>query len=485
MSTLTVSNLAIRAAGKSLVSDVSLSVGVGQPLTLVGESGSGKSLVLHAIMGSLPEGLSAHGNVQLDERPLLALNPAELRALWGRDISLLPQEPWLALDPTMRIGKQVAEGHRFVRGLGASELRQQVEADLGAVGLAQAQRAYPFEMSGGMCQRAAIAILHGARSALLLADEPTKGLDSALRDSTAARLRSEVERGRLLLTITHDIAVARAIGGTVAVMKEGAIVECGPAEQVLQSPTHAYTRELLQAEPAAWPQRTNVDANVNVAGDQAEPVLSVEALTAGIGDRTLFSGLDLRLMPGEVLSVVGPSGIGKTMLGNILLGLMPPKSGRVVRSAAARPWQFQKIYQDPPSSFPPHEILGRGFDDLMRLHRIDRLRLDQSLAALRIDRSLLARRAGEVSGGELQRLAIARALLLDPVFLFADEVTSRLDLITQREVMEELLQVSRRNRTALLIVTHDRAMASRVSDRIIDLAEYADRSTLAPESASN
>ena len=469
MSALRVANLSIVGAGKTLVSGVDLTVDVGQPLTLVGESGSGKSLVLHAIMGSLPAGLSAHGSLRLDERDLLALAPSELRALWGREISLLPQEPWLALDPTMRIGNQVAEAHRLVRGLGTEETRQRVEADLSAVGLADARQRYPFEMSGGMCQRAAIAILHGASSALLLADEPTKGLDSALRDSTAARLRDEVERGRLVLTITHDIAVARAIGGTVAVMKDGAIVESGPAAQVLRSPSHAYTRELLQAEPEAWPQRERKPTPAT------EPVLSAEALSVGIGQRTLFSGLNLSLMPGEVVSVVGPSGVGKTMLGNILLGLMPARGGRVLRTKSARKSQFQKIYQDPPSSFPPHEILGQGFDDLMRLHRVEQNRLDGSLAALRIDRRLLQRRAGEVSGGELQRLAIARALLLDPVFLFADEVTSRLDLITQREVMEELLQVSRKNRTALLIVTHDRAMASRISDRIVDLSEYAGR----------
>lgn len=459
---LTVTDLTIMAGDVRLVTGASFTIAPYEALTLLGESGSGKSLIMHAIMGSLPHGITASGSIRLGDRDLMTLPPRDRRALWGRVLSLLPQEPWLALDPTMTVQNQVAEGHRLVRARSGDDALAAAGHDLAAVGLAQAAALYPFQMSGGMCQRAAIAILHGARSDLILADEPTKGLDTHLRNSSVARLRAEADDGRLLLTITHDIAVARTIGGTVAVMRDGRIVEQGPADTVLERPAHAFTRALIDAEPSRWPKRAST-----LRPD--EPVIAAHGLTRRIGDRSLFEDLDIAVRPGEIVAVTGRSGSGKTMLGNILLGLVTPDGGTVTRRAGARAHQFQKIYQDPPASFAPHEPLRRGLADLIARHRLDPRKLDGLLERLAIDPSMLVRLPGEVSGGELQRLAIARALMLDPVFLFADEATSRLDLLRQQEVMGLLADLAAERGTGLLLVSHDPDLAATIADRRIDL----------------
>lgn len=210
---LEVDGLTIASGGHKLIRDVFFTVRPGVPLTLLGESGSGKSLVVQAIMGTLPAELSVTGRVVLDGKDILG---TDRRALWGRRIGLLPQEPWLALDPTMRADGQVAEVYRHVRGLPWSQARQSGQARLRELGLEAASRRYLFQLSGGMCQRVALAIARAAETDLLLADEPTKGLDRALRDDVANGLKAEADRGRSLITITHDVAVARVLGARSA-----------------------------------------------------------------------------------------------------------------------------------------------------------------------------------------------------------------------------------------------------------------------------
>jgi peptide/nickel transport system ATP-binding protein len=460
---LAVSELEIRAGDKVIVRDVAFSLAQGMPVTLLGASGSGKSLVAHAIMGSLPAGLCARGEVTLDGTSLLAASPAEARARWGRTIAILPQEPWLALDPTMRIGRQVSEVHHYLHGRGATEARGHALSDLTEVGLDERVQAYPHELSGGMCQRAAIAITHAAGASLLIADEPTKGLDAALRDSVVERLRSEVEQGRLLLTITHDIAVAAALGGMIGVMLDGELVEFGPAAEILDRPRHAYSRALIAAEPGRWP------VPAPPPPPASELVISAQGLSKRFGTRTLFSDLDISVRHGEVVAIVGPSGCGKTTVGNILLGLVAPERGQVERAAGLAPMRFQKLYQDPPAAFAPHQALRRGLGDILKLHGLAWARVEAAMERFGLARELLDRRPGEVSGGELQRFAILRALLLDPVFLFADEATSRLDPVSQKEIFAILLEAVRERGLGLLMVTHEAALAERVASRIVRL----------------
>ncbi|MBY5639345.1 ABC transporter ATP-binding protein [Rhizobium leguminosarum] len=461
MNDLAIHDLSIHGADGPIVSNVSLSLGKGRPLTLLGESGSGKSLVAQAIMGNLPAGVHATGSVIFKGQDLLAESAAERRRRWGRSIGLLPQEPWLALDPTMPIGPQVAEVHRYVKGKTAKDSLAATNQNLAEVSLASSGTLYPSQISGGMGQRAAIAMAHAADTELLIADEPTKGLDAALRDSVAARLKSEVETGRLLLTITHDVAVARALGGTIGVMLEGRLVEYGSAEKLLEEPEHAYTQALLAAEPSQWQKRTRATSG--------KTVVAAQGLEKRYGDRVLFSGFDIEIAAGEIVSIVGPSGCGKTTIGNILLGLTKPDAGAVVRDAELSPLRFQKLYQDPPAAFAPHQAIRRGLKDLARLHGKDWAEIEALCGRLRLQDALLDRLPGQVSGGELQRFALLRALLLDPAFLFADEATSRLDPVSQQDVITFLQEIVEETGLAVLLVTHDRDLAEKVSTRLIEL----------------
>jgi peptide/nickel transport system ATP-binding protein len=413
-------------------------------------------------MGTLPPGLTAHGRVAVGGREGDAAAARERRALWGRTLTLLPQEPWLALDPTRRAAPQVAEGYRWVRGAGAAEAKRRALDDLKALGLGGAAHALPSQLSGGMAQRVAFAAARAGGARIVLADEPTKGLDAARRDDVVALLKREADAGGGLLTITHDVEVARRLGGQLAVMLGGEIVERGPAERVLRVPEHDYTRRLLAAEPSAWP-RTGGGRGAGA------PVLRAEGLSKTRGGRTRFDGLNVTAAPGEFVGLSGPSGGGKSTLGDLLLGLLTPDAGTVWRDPAAHRVRFQKLYQDPPAAFSPHVSLHTSLSDLVKRHRLDAKQIDPTMARLGLEPALLGRRPREISGGELQRFALLRTLLLEPVFLFADEPTSRLDLITQQETVSLLSEVARERGCAVLLVSHDLELIRKVSDRWLEL----------------
>ena len=461
---LAIEGLRIEASdGTVLVRGVDVEARPGRPLTLLGETGSGKSLVLAAAMGGLAQGLRASGRVVLDETEMLVATPAARRALWGRRLSTLPQEPWLALDPTMRALGQVAEVYRLVRGMPAAASEAEARARLAELGLGAAARLYPFQLSGGMAQRLALAILRASEAPIVLADEPTKGLDADRRDEAGARLRAEADRGRTVVCVTHDVAIARALGGEVAVMLDGQVVERGPAATVLEHPSHDYTRRLLEAEPARWPAPP---PRPTACGEVA---VAAEGICRSFAGRPILRGVDLSVRRGEIVAVTGPSGCGKTTLGDVLLGLLRPDAGSVRRLPGVAPWRFGKLYQDPPSAFARHQTMRQALGDMAHRHGLASGRIAAMLERLRLASALLDRRPEALSGGELQRFALARVLALDPVFLFADEPTSRLDPVSQREVSALLGELARERGLAVLLVTHDAALASRLGDRTVHL----------------
>ncbi|WP_430472681.1 ABC transporter ATP-binding protein [Thalassospira lucentensis] len=450
--------------GTVLVDNVSAAFGPQRPLCLIGETGSGKSLVMHAVFGSLPDNLECEGAILLDGRDLLALSPHERRVLWGRVISLLPQEPSRALDPTMSVRSQVAEIYPALHGESWQQAKARAQSDLSAVGLEESGHAYPFELSGGMAQRVSIAMAHAGQSSVLLVDEPTKGLDRALCDVVAEMLDYEVGLGRAVMVITHDLELAAQTKGTIGVMRAGRLVEYGPVDEVLGRPKDAYTRSLVASLPRNWP-RTDKHRSTQAG----TPQIIGRGLGKSFGPNTLFADLDLTLRSGEITVALGPSGSGKSTLGNILLGLVDADHGVVDQTEGLAKTRYQKIYQDPPSAFIVHQTLGQAFDDLGRLHAIPEALIDQMMIDLGLDRGLLARRPDAISGGELQRFAIGRALLLEPAVLFADEATSRLDPVSQKRVIDLLVAQVRDRNLALMLVTHDHVLADQIADHIIDL----------------
>ncbi|MCC5882219.1 MAG: ABC transporter ATP-binding protein [Halomonas sp.] len=452
--------IAIQGEGVT-IAPFSYLLGPGDRLTLLGETGSGKSLIAQAIMGTLPKGLRAEGRLVIDGERFDAADNASRRALWGHRLALLPQEPWHALDPTMRAVHQVAESHRHVAGRGRRDAMYAAWADLGELGLAEAGTKLPGELSGGMAQRVAFAAASAGGAPIVIADEPTKGLDAPRRDAVVELLARTPEAAGALLTITHDIDVARRLGGEVVILRQGQVVERGPAQQVLTHPQSEYGQRLLAAEPSRWPRPQPL-------GEQQAPVVNADGLAKTRGGRELFRDLSLTVSPGEIVGVVGPSGCGKSTLGDMLLGITSSDAGHVQR-ATGHPLGFQKLYQDPPAAFSPHWRLSRLLDDLIRRHRLDRAKILPLMMRLGLDERLLTRRPGEISGGELQRFAILRVLLLEPCFLFADEPTSRLDPITQRQTLELLVELARERHCGVMLVSHDPALVERICDKRISL----------------
>ena len=250
---LNINNLSISSIPehKTLVGSVSFSVRQGEPFTLIGETGCGKTLIAQALTGALSKDLSATGSIEFDGINLVGLSGKERRKLWGKRMFLLPQEPRLALNPSMRVIKQVAEVLRYLRGQESKNALKNAGTLISDLGLSPSRdgRHYPFRLSGGMNQRILLAIALATPAEFIVADEPTKGLDADLKDSAVRLLQNLVERGKTLLCITHDLAVARDLGGNIAVMYGGYIVESGPADKVLDSPVHPYTQGLIKAAP--------------------------------------------------------------------------------------------------------------------------------------------------------------------------------------------------------------------------------------------
>lgn len=459
---LSVRGLALRdASGARLLEPVDLDAYPGRALCVVGETGSGKSLLALAVMGLLPASVEAEGEVTVaGGEPIPAAARAKLRALWHRSTCLLPQEPAMALDPLARVGRQLV-------AVGAREALEAVDLP------ANLTRAYPFELSGGMAQRLLLANAAASIAPVVVADEPTKGLDPARAAVAVALLGGLLRRGKALVVVTHDPGVVRALGGDVAVMKDGAVVECGPVEAVFSRPCHPYTREWLAADPRYWPACTTCLVEEDV-------VLASHGLAYGYGScPTLFDGLDLHVRRGEVLALTGPSGCGKTTLGGVLLGLQAPRAGEVswrgcdpyMDPAGRRRLRrrYQKLHQDPAGPFEPYRAIGAQLDEVLHHAGAVKSTLDPVLDRLKLRKSVLGRRIGEVSGGEAQRAALARLLLLDPWLIFADEPTSRLDPVVQRETFGLLREIVAESGLAVILVTHSPDIASAIADNTIEL----------------
>ncbi|WP_395828777.1 ABC transporter ATP-binding protein [Elstera sp.] len=453
-------------AGTALVRDIEFSLPAGGILTIIGESGGGKSLIAQALMGLLPTGFRAVGTVLWRGGIFDLGRPEALHGLWASDFLLVPQEPGAALDPTQRLGQMLAQ---------TGQTPAPIQESLAAVDLpASSAAAYPFQLSGGMAQRAVMASALRLDAPLLIADEPTKGLDSERLDDVADLLLRMAQRGRTLLLISHDRHLVRRLGGSLLVLADGQVQEVGPSDAVLTHPQSAYTRAWLAADPATW-------VPCPACATDAPLVLAAHGLSLGYpGTRDLLSNVDIHLTKGMILGVSGPSGCGKTSLGNSLLGLLPPRSGSVSwggfdpyrdpASARRLRRRYQKLHQDPTAVFAPHRPLHAQFRDLNALAPQPDYaeRLAAGLDRLKLNSTLLHRFPSEISGGEAQRLALLRLLLLNPAVIVADEPTSRLDPISQKETIALLHHIAIQDKVGLIIISHDKEILDASSDHVFN-----------------
>jgi len=503
---LDVQDLRVAFGDKEVVHGISFQIAQGEKLALVGESGSGKTISALALL-RLVEGGTLGGSVHLSDptpstgaRNLLSLPERDMRAIRGQDIAMIFQEPMTALNPLITVGRQIAEVLQLKKGLARTEAAQQAVRLLEQTGIPEPERraqAYPYQLSGGQRQRAMIAMALACSPRLLLADEPTTALDVTLRGQILDLLdRLRQQTGMAVLMITHDLNLVRRFADRVIVMENGHIVEQGPVAEVFANPQHAYTKKLIDSRPV----RDVVEQPVNPF--QATPMLQANALRVGYpvplggvkgwfrkGEFVAVQGADFTLPPGQTLGVVGESGSGKSTLALAALGLLPHGgtlriqgqgwAGNSLRNTPANQALrrvVQVVFQDPFSSLSPRltveEIVGEG----LKVHQpglSTAQRRDQVLAALaEVGLSeaqfpgLLARYPHAFSGGQRQRLAIARALIVQPQVLVLDEPTSALDVTIQQQVLVLLQRLQRDKGLAYLLITHDvdviRAMAHQV-----------------------
>lgn len=444
--------------GRQLVSPFDLTLEAGRIACLIGESGAGKSLVCAAIAGTLSPELEAAGRIWIGGRAVSSLSALDRSRLWSRSLFLLPQEPWSALAPRRPAIAQVADMPRL-HGRPAGLTHMLMER----MGLSPKEDGdkRPAALSGGMAQRVAMAITLGAPAGLVLVDEPTKGLDAFRLSQVEAELRILAEDGRALLVVTHDMDLARRIADEVVIMRDGVVVERGHPSDVLVSPRQAFTQALLDAQPERWPVSGAIGGDSVLRADGL-------ALRPARNAPVIASGLSLSIASGGITGLAGPSGSGKTTLGDTLLGLVEPASGRIQRSAQLR---RQKLFQHPGAAFAPWRTIGATMSDGLQdqpagVRLVERCR--PLMRRLGVAEDLLGRLPKDVSGGELQRLSLIRALLARAGFIFADEPTSQLDVITQQQIAGLLREVAA-DGTAILLSSHNRPMLTKLAGSVIEL----------------
>ncbi|WP_327126694.1 ABC transporter ATP-binding protein [Streptomyces sp. NBC_01727] len=502
-----VKDLTIDFGSIRAVDGLSFTLEEGAALGVVGESGSGKSASAYALLG-LHRGTGARvgGSIRVAGVDVQAADDAELRALRGAKAAMVFQDPLSSLDPYYAVGDQIAEVYRVhTRASGRAARARAVEV-LDRVGIPDAvrrSRSRPHEFSGGMRQRALIAMALACEPQLLIADEPTTALDVTVQAQILDLLHSlRRETGMGLLLVTHDVGVAAESVDEVLVMQSGREVERGPVAEVLGAPRQPYTRELLAAVPrvdAKRPEPVPVpaarvadagdprpDAAVSRVAQTGEPLLEAIDLRREFGRGrsrvTAVDGVSLTVHPGETLGIVGESGSGKTTLGRMLVRLLDPTAGRLhyrgmeigsLSDKALRPHrrELQMVFQDPVASLNPRRSIGESVADPLRAAgalddtRI-RARVQELLERVGLDPDRYDRYPHEFSGGQRQRVGIARALAADPKLIVCDEPVSALDVTTQAQVTALLAELQRELGLGLVFIAHDLAVVRQVSDRV-------------------
>ncbi|MCB5273292.1 Glutathione import ATP-binding protein GsiA [Arthrobacter sp. SO5] len=505
-------------------------VHAGEVLAIVGESGSGKSASSMALLGLLPSNSRVTGSVKLAGKELLGVNEANIRAVRGKDVAVIFQEPMTALNPVYTVGAQIVETVRLHSEVSPEEAKQRALRMLELVELPdpeKAFRSYPHQLSGGQRQRAMIAQSLSCDPKLLIADEPTTALDVTVQAEILdlmRNLRNKLDSAIVL--ITHDMGVVADLADRIAVMRRGLIVESGTAAEIFHNPQHEYTQALLAAVPhlgqggadsvaevdvtAALAAATHADiesvpeeelvrreranaaalAAAETAKPEGEPVLELTNVAIDYPKQgrvpafRAVEGANLVIYPGQVVGLVGESGSGKTTIGRAAVGLLPVAAGTMkvvgqdISGAKRNGRQLHEmrryvgmVFQDPSSSLNPRLPIGESIGEPMFLAREAKgaglqKRIEELLDQVELPRDYRNRYPHELSGGQKQRVGIARALSLKPKLMVADEPTSALDVSVQAKVLDLFQNLQKELGFACLFVTHDLAVVDVLADRI-------------------
>ncbi|WP_051181371.1 dipeptide ABC transporter ATP-binding protein [Nocardia vinacea] len=511
-------NVCFSSEGKKIpaVRDVGLTVYPGQTVAIVGESGSGKSTTAHSIIDLLPgTGQVTSGSIRFDGKDLAKASKREVIAVRGSGIGLVPQDPMSNLNPVWKIGFQIREtleANGIAKGKAAKQRAIELLEEAGMSDAARRVNQYPHEFSGGMRQRALIAIGLACRPKLLIADEPTSALDVTVQRQILDHLDGLTsELGTAVLLITHDLGLAAERAEHLVVMYRGKVVESGPALQILREPQHLYTKKLVNSAPSLASQRlSSVRERIEVrkqAVQVAEEVAAADTEIAAVSDyvvvaqnltkafkirgstpwkSTDFVAVDdvsFRLKRGTTTAIVGESGSGKSTVAQMVLGLLEPTSGSVTfdgrevakldrKGAFAFRRRVQPIFQDPYGSLDPMYSIYRTIEEPLRTHKIGTAKEREATVRDLLDKvslpsSVMRRYPNELSGGQRQRVAVARALALSPEVVVCDEAVSALDVLVQAQILKLLNDLQAELGLSYLFITHDLAVVRQIADDVL------------------
>ncbi len=522
---LEVDNLSVGfRAGKEIltaVDEANLTIYPGQTIAIVGESGSGKSTLAHAVIGLLPgTGKVTGGSIKFQGTDISHAGKGQILALRGSSIGLVPQDPMSNLNPLWRVGSQIKEAlvaNGVATGAAADERVVELLEEAGLPDAKRRARQYPHEFSGGMRQRALIAMGLAARPKLLIADEPTSALDVTVQKQILDHLdKLTDELGVAVMLITHDLGLAAERADHLVVMYRGRVVESGPARTILQDPEHPYTKRLVSKAPSLASQRlSSLSARAEVReqavqtaaeiadeiahsasafGEGESDIIVVENLTKVFSlrgekpwQKVDFAAVDdvsFKLKRGTTTAIVGESGSGKSTVARMVLDLLPPTSGKVffdgvdLRDLKGKKErlrlrrQMQPVFQNPYASLDPLYSIYKSIEEPLRTHDIGtnkerEARVRELLDRVALPTTVMSRYPGELSGGQRQRVAIARALALEPEVVICDEAVSALDVLVQAQILELLNDLQAELGLSYLFITHDLAVVRQIADNVL------------------
>lgn len=481
------------------VRGVRLYVNAGETVALVGESGCGKTALCRAILGLHSSHAKVEdGSITLSGLKVTEMTDRQMEKVRGKQAAMIFQDPMTSLNPTFSVGSQIRDAILLHEDITKSEAKTKAVELLNMVEIPQAEeryKQYPHHFSGGMRQRVAIAIALACNPTLIIADEPTTALDIKTQNEIMGLLKKLCrEQGKAMLFITHDLGLAENMADRTAVMKDGLVIEQGITEEIFRNPKEEYTKKLLSY--VAYGKGTShyhgnykgqtVDENAGTNTDadaDSVPAIIIKNLRKAfpLGKKTyrpVLKDFNLTIMSGEIVGLVGPSGCGKSTLARCIMGIYKPEGGRVI---VADGMKIQMIFQDSASSFNPRmliwEIIAEPADIEARRqgHRIKKAELrclaETAAEACGLEKELLERYPYDISGGQRQRAAIARALITDPDIIIADEPISSLDVPVQSQIVHLLKKLHDERNLTMLIISHDVPMVEHISDRVLRIDE--------------